>query len=499
MKTTTNKLAKAGSRTVLFGLVPLLCVWNPLAAGAQPRIIGPSGPVISPGGPMPMPPGEPPSSSHSESGAKGNAWIPSEPPETHNGTNDQIQLSFQGANIDLLVQWLAQTTGKTVIKSPKVQCQVTIASPKKVGTREAITLVYRALALEGYAVVESAQSILIVPKDEQPRMSPRLVTGLPGEIPPGRERLMKIFTLKHVQAAQIQGRIQAALSDAGTVELDPTANQIIVTDFNDNLRVAGDLIAALDKDKPEDVAIRAVALKHMSAQDLAKELTPMYQKMTSKTPQEMVDVAADDRSNTLIVLSGQATFNALERIIGELDTEGAQDKVMQTFVLENADAQDVAKQLHDLSEGPSDNSRYPFYIFGGSSSGQNESKRISVAADRRRNAVIVQAPPAQMDSIAQMIEELDAPVPGDSLSPKIYHLKYVSASDVEDVLNELFAKKRQSRSYWDYYFGDSEDSSSNTQDAGRLYGKVRITSEPIPTPLSSPPIRRRIWPSSKMS
>jgi len=98
-------------------------------------------------------------------------------------------------------------------------------------------------------------------------------------------------------------------------------------------------------------------------------------------------------------------------------------------------------------------------------------------ADRRRNAIVVQAPPAQMDSIEKMIAELDAPVKDDSLAPRIYPMKYASATDIEDVLNELFLKKQVQRSYWDYF---SDDSSSSTadRDVGRLYGKVRITSEP---------------------
>ena len=61
-----------------------------------------------------------------------------------------IQLSFQGANIDMVVQWLAETTEKSVVKHPQVQCQITIVGSKKVTRQEAITLVYRALALSWF-------------------------------------------------------------------------------------------------------------------------------------------------------------------------------------------------------------------------------------------------------------------------------------------------------------------------------------------------------------
>ena len=405
--------------------------------------------------------------------------MPSDPlTDSDVGTNG-IQLSFQGANIDMVVQWLAETTGKTVVKHPQVQCQLTITSSKKVSKREAINIVYRALALEGYTVVESTKSILIVPEGKEPRMTPEVVDSSAKEIPEGRQRLTKVFTLNHIQATSLKEKIQAALTDKATVMVDDHANQIVISDYNDNLRVAGELIDALDTDRPQDVAVRILSLKHMSAQDLAKELTPLYQKMSSKPGESPIDVAADDRSNSLIILSSETDFNALSKLISALDTDEAQEKVMKTFVLKNADAQDVAKQLQDLGQNQ-DNSTGPFRIFYfGGSSDSKASKKPSIVADRRRNAVIVQAPPAQMDEISKMIDELDEPVADDSLAPKIYRLKYVSAVDMEDVLNELFLKKQENRSYFDYYFGDEDNSSdSSQQDAGRLYGKVRITSEP---------------------
>src|SRR5436305_578007 len=82
----------------------------------------------------------------------------------------------------------------------------------------------------------------------------------------------------------------------------------------------GELIAALDTDRPEDIAVRVLPLKHMGAVELAKELAPLYQKMNGKSPGTSIDVVADDRSNSLIVLSSEADFNTLDRIIHGLDT-----------------------------------------------------------------------------------------------------------------------------------------------------------------------------------
>jgi general secretion pathway protein D len=513
---------------------------------------------------------------------------------------DEIQVSFQGANIDMIVQWLAQTTGKSVVKHPQVQCQLTIMSSKKVSTREAINLVYRALALEGFTAVESSNSILIVPEGKEPKMNPELLDASRKDIPEGRQRLVKIFSLSHIQAAELREKVRGVLSDKGTIDTDERANQLIVTDYNDNLRLLSDLIKEfdvsasgmvieirplkhadadelsnllglilsaqaggasappkssrssssgpslppgmssmpgspsppgvggssggdssppassggsqggssgqqvrlwpdkssnrliisapksklpevlrlidiLDTDKPEDVALRVIPLKNVNAADLAKELGPLYQKTGGRSPRETVEVAANDRSNSLIVLSSETNFKAIEKLVTALDTKDALEKATRTFLLKNADAQDVAKQLQDLNKDQDASSRYPYFIFSSSGSSAKGSKKMSVVADRRRNCIIVQAPPAQMEEIEKMIQELDEPVSDDSLAPRIYPLKYVSAVDIEDVLNELFLKKTQQRSYFDYY--DNPEPQAD-HDVGRLYGKVRITSEP---------------------
>ena len=43
-------------------------------------------------------------------------------------------------------------------------------------------------------------------------------------------------------------------------------------------------IRALDSDRPQDVAVRVIPLKNVSAQDLVKEIGPLYQKLTAKSP-----------------------------------------------------------------------------------------------------------------------------------------------------------------------------------------------------------------------
>jgi len=315
-----------------FGLfLAVLVLWESSPLSGQTIVRRPG--QRPPDGPTPVPPGgEPDASANPNPSTPGDsrATLPLErsfPSSTNSdptvkgvldkGANppaEDIQVSFQGANIDMIVQWLAQTTGKSVVKHPKVQCQLTIMGSKKLPPREAVILVYRALALEGYTVIESAKSILIVPEGQEPKMSPELLPASASTVPEGRQRLMKIFTLKHLSPSEMKDRIKVVLSDKATVDADDRASQLMVTDYNDNLLLAGDLIGALDADNPMDIAVRVIPLKNVNAQDLVKEVAPLYQKLTGKSPKDAVDVAANDRSNSMLVLSSASNFESVEKV-----------------------------------------------------------------------------------------------------------------------------------------------------------------------------------------
>jgi type II secretion system protein D len=395
--------------------------------------------------------------------------------ETKKLPTDLIQLSFQNMQIDQVLQWLSENTGKSVIKFPTAHCQITIVGTKKVTRQEAVTMVYRALGMEGFTAIESSNSILIVPADQESKMnlSPSLIGAAGAAVPGGRQRLVQVFPLQHLPAADLTEKVRSVLSTNAIVVTDDRANLMIVTDYNDNLAAAAGLISALDVEKNDDVIVRAINLKNVDAVELSKQIQPLYQKLTGKQSKEIIEVSASDTANSLMVLSSEVNFKEIERFATSLDTSDAQEKIMKTFELKNADAQDVTKQLQDLGKDQQNNdSPYRFFFFGGNSNAK-DTKKVSFVADRRRNAILVQAPPAAMESIANTISALDEPISDNSLAPKIVPLENVSAGDIEDVLNDLFLKKTTQRSY--YFFDEPEPQPD--RDVGRLYGKVRITSE----------------------
>ena len=229
---------------------------------------------------------------------------------------DLIQLSFQNMQIDQVIQWLSENTGKSVIKFPTAHCQITIIGTKKVTREEAVTMVYRALNMEGFNAIETSDSILIVPSDQDMKLnlSPELIGESETNVPGGRERLVRVFPLQYLPPAEITEKVRSVLSTNAVVVTDDRANLMIVTDYNDNLAAAARLISALDVEKNDDVIVRAINLKNVAAAELAKEIQPLYQKLTGRQSKEIIEVSASDTANSLMVLSSAANFKEIEKV-----------------------------------------------------------------------------------------------------------------------------------------------------------------------------------------
>lgn len=477
-----------------------------------------------------------------------------------------VQLSFAGAEIDAVIRWLAEATGKSIVKHKTVACQLTIVSSKKLPLRDAIDLVYRALALEGFSVIEDVDSIVILPEAMEAKMGARIADGSGDSTLEGRQIVVRVFQLQYAEGGKLSEKLKGVLTDRGKLSVEERGNKVIVTDYADNVRLVAELlkeldvatftdavieiiplkhaeaeslaalvsaiygagkgsggaapsgppaeggqppkpggpitasggdgvriladrsvnrlivtapqksiaeiralIEKLDSEKPADVTLRVITLQHVNAKDLVQEVAPLYTKLRGESLKDVIEITANSRSNSLIVLSSEANYKAIKDLIASLDTKEAQEKVMRNFPLLNADAEDVAEQLTGLYEQQDDSFRYWYY----DRRSQSKEGEVRFVADRRKNTVIVTAPPGLLESISQMIKALDEPVEGEDLVPKIYPLKYVSAIDVEEVLNQLLLKKTPRRRY--YYDDDPDEEDRNV---GRLFGKVRIASEP---------------------
>jgi len=70
----------------------------------------------------------------------------------------------------------------------------------------------------------------------------------------------------------LKEKVKVVVSEKASIDVDERANQLIVTDYNDNLRLMGELIRELDVASVSDTVIEIYSLKFSQADDLANLL-----------------------------------------------------------------------------------------------------------------------------------------------------------------------------------------------------------------------------------
>jgi type IV pilus assembly protein PilQ len=162
-------------------------------------------------------------------------------------TGHPISLDFQGADLRAVLRTFAEISGLNIVIDPAVQGTVDVAL-RDVPWDQALDIILAANKL-GYLIDGTIVRIapLGVLADEQAqRRKVAEEQALAGQL----EVLTK--TLSYAKADDLQALLtKSALSQRGTVQVDPRTNTLIITDLRDRLTLASDLIATLDRAQPQ--------------------------------------------------------------------------------------------------------------------------------------------------------------------------------------------------------------------------------------------------------
>ncbi len=198
---------------------------------------------------------------------------------------------------------------------------------------------------------------------------------------------VQIFQLQYADADQVAAVVQAVLQEgmdrkspggsprpgssggaqAGGAELTvvpyPAANWVVVRAPKEVLEAAAELIKQLDREKPPELDLNVIPIKHGDATQMAARLSELFRRRPrSNSPRDLIEVTADIRSNALIVMSTSENFEMVRKIVAELDTAESRKTETRTYELTYADAEDVAQQLNDLYTG-TNNQYNPYYYY----------------------------------------------------------------------------------------------------------------------------------------
>ncbi|MBD3267979.1 hypothetical protein GF373_15035, partial [bacterium] len=254
------------------------------------------------------------------------------------------------------------------------------------------------------------------------------------------------------------------------VMADRATNSLIITAPKLAVEQLEKFINSLDSSAADRIVIRTFPLKNGDATEIAQILSEMAR--SRRTNFYQPTVAADSRTNSIIVAAYESDVKMVKDLIDQLDNDQSLDKETRSYKLENADAIIVKEMMEQLLSDENQNSRYSYYYYRRNSGDQDQ---IRVVEDQRLNAIFVTAKPQEFPMIERLIEQLDQPIPQSMEEPRVFPVENVRASDLAYLINQLFEEDTGGgRSYFSYYSRGRDQ-----QMMTGLTGKVKVTADPM--------------------
>ncbi|GAB1391369.1 MAG: type II secretion system protein GspD [Rubrivivax sp.] len=264
-----------------------------------------------------------------------------------------MTVNFVNADLEAVTRAFAAMINRPIVVDPRVRGTITVYSEQPQSIAQAYQSYLWALRGLGFAVVEVAGLLKVVPEAEA-----KVQTGTVsvGEVTPrGDQIVTQIFTLRHENPNNLVAVLRPLISANNTINAAPGSDSLVITDYADNLRRLAKIIAALDQ--PDSGEVDVIPLEHVVAADVAA----VVQRLADGGPAAPMPgivraagtttVLADARTNALLVRASNAARLATVRaVVARLDRPHGGGGVpgapgMWVVHLKNADATRLATVL----------------------------------------------------------------------------------------------------------------------------------------------------------
>jgi general secretion pathway protein D len=340
---------------------------------------------------------------------------------------EKVNLDFNEVDIKLLVKFIAEITGKNFVVDEKVKGKVTIISPQMVTAGEALKTLESTLEVYGYSLIEAGRVTKVVPAVE---------AKAKGAFKAGQEAGDRIVTrlapLAHIKADEIVNTLRPLAPAYGFIGAFASTNTVIIVDYASNVEKLMAIITQMDTPTHEEV-ISVLQLKFAGAKELAEKLEKIFKgrsggKAVTVAPsspptpgaappspagaqfggQQDAMVIADDRINAIVVTANRAVTEQIVSLIEKLDVRPPAGKGnINVRYLKNADAENVAKVLTNLTQAQNASQQQAATKGGAPGQAGKLQDKITITPDKATNSLVITASVEDFEALDQVVEKLD--------------------------------------------------------------------------------------------
>lgn len=426
-----------------------------------------------------------------------------------------LVLNLQGAALNQVIEFLGRAAGLTLNQKAELRGRVSVWSEAPLQREETVKLVAAVLRQNGYAVLRDGKTLTVVNADQARTANLKVIYGDdPDAIELSDEVVLQIIPVRHANASQLVNNLQLLLPTSTTLAANESANSLLLVATQTEIRRALLVVKTLDNALASVSAVRVFPLRYADAKELASALQQLFTSTgqnqnangsgqngpsfgfgpggggfgppgspagsgaqdtttasSGSAARGKIIIAADERSNALVVNAPVDVFTSLARVIEECDQQTVETTELRRFPLRYADPTELADQLTQLfgssSSGNSDQNQNapmvvgppPPMVFaggppgGGATDGASDSpsahrrkqSQVVAVADPRTSSLLVNAATSLMPQIAKLIAQLDDS-PGRREVVQTFDLRYADPQDIYQTLQDLFNRSGSTRS-----------------------------------------------------
>jgi general secretion pathway protein D len=318
--------------------------------------------------------------------------------------NDKVTFNFVDVDLGAVAKFVSEVTGKNFVFDERLKGKITIIAPTPLKADDAFSLFTSVLKLKGFTLIPSGVDVYqIVPASEARQSGVEITTDRP---PINENYIVRLIRLEYISSDDAMRFLKPVISRNGHMSSFGPGNLLLLVDSGLNVQKVLDIVASIDV-APESEEPEVVFLKHSDSETIARMLTDGMRKQPRKGQVDMqAKAVADPRLNALILFGTKSQKDAMIRLIGLVDVPAEEEQsTINVYFLENADAEEIAKILQNLTrkgaggakQPPGAKGVSPFQAVSG----------LSITPDKATNSIVVIASPADYKSLVQVIAQLD--------------------------------------------------------------------------------------------
>ncbi|MDF1646065.1 MAG: secretin N-terminal domain-containing protein [Legionellaceae bacterium] len=265
---------------------------------------------------------------------------------------DKKLWNLRDVDIRAVIAEVSRVTHKNFLVDPRVQGKISIFSNTPISDKALYPVFLSALQVSGYAAIPSGDVTKILPNMEARTQSPDGLTA-PNNIHnprSGDDLVVQVIPVEHASADQMVPILRPLMPQWSIVSSYAPTNMLILSGRASNIKQMTEIIRQVDTSSGNGVDV--VPLQNSLAMDVVNTLRDLMSTQVSNGTSPQLTLAADDRSNSILISGSKTDRLRLRVLILQLDGKGhhSADSNTQVIYLHYMRSEDVVPILAGIAQ-----------------------------------------------------------------------------------------------------------------------------------------------------